>query len=131
MSDFVEKKLETSRFNYFSYKRGRALCKHYLLTCLFLHQISKIENVHEQQQGLNVDDYFEQNIQAKAVLTKFLSVVLAVVTLLFSIFTLIVHGIAPLTRTRSVKVLCYNVVTEIHNAVFLIMYICFFFMKLC
>ncbi|CAB4021238.1 Hypothetical predicted protein [Paramuricea clavata] len=63
-------------------------------------RISKIENVHQQQQGLNVDDYFEQNIQAKAVLTKFLSVVLAVVTLLFSIFTLIVHGIAPLTRTR-------------------------------
>ena len=83
-----------------------------------LHQISKIENVHQQQQGLNVDDYFEQNIQAKAVLTKFLSVVLAVVTLLFSIFALIVHGIAPLTRTRSVKVLYYNVVTEIHNAVF-------------
>ncbi|XP_028406077.1 transmembrane and coiled-coil domain protein 3-like [Dendronephthya gigantea] len=63
-------------------------------------RISKIENVHQQQQGLNVDDYFEQNIQAKAVLTKFLSVVLAVVTLLFSIFTLIIHGIAPLTRTR-------------------------------
>ena len=63
-------------------------------------RISKIENVHQQQQGLNVDDYFEQNVQAKAVLTKFLSVVLAVVTLLFSIFTLIVHGIAPFTRTR-------------------------------
>ena len=67
---------------------------------IFFGQISKIENVHQQQQGLNVDDYFEQNIQAKAVLTKFLSVVLAVVTLLFSIFTLIIHGIAPFTRTR-------------------------------
>ncbi|XP_046863201.1 transmembrane and coiled-coil domains protein 2-like isoform X2 [Xenia sp. Carnegie-2017] len=60
----------------------------------------KIENIHQQQQGVNVDGYFEQNTRAKAVLTKFLNVVLYVITFLFSISTSIFGSVSSLTKTR-------------------------------
>lgn len=65
-------------------------------------QISKVETVQQQNQQMvgALDEYLEQSVQAKALLSKFLSVVLAVLALILIIFTSIGRLIIPFTRTR-------------------------------
>ena len=64
-------------------------------------QITKIENVqHQSQQMGGFDNYLDQSTQAKALLSKFLSVVLAVLALVLIIFASVTRIIRPFTRTK-------------------------------
>lgn len=49
---------------------------------------------------MGLDDYFDQSAQAKALLSKFLTVVLAILQILLIICTTLARIVIPFTRTR-------------------------------
>ncbi|XP_031571119.1 transmembrane and coiled-coil domains protein 2-like isoform X2 [Actinia tenebrosa] len=68
----------------------------------YVTRITKVETVQQQNQQMvgALDDYLEQSVQAKALFSKFLSVVLAVLAIILIVFTSIGRMIVPFTRTR-------------------------------
>ncbi|KAK3737999.1 hypothetical protein QZH41_009638 [Actinostola sp. cb2023] len=76
----------------------------------YVTRISKVETVQQQNQQMvgALDEYLEQSVQAKALLSKFLSVVLAVLAIVLILFTSIGRLIVPFTRTRP-RLLCTSI----------------------
>ncbi|XP_048590068.1 transmembrane and coiled-coil domains protein 1 isoform X2 [Nematostella vectensis] len=68
----------------------------------YVTRISKVEAVQQQNQQMvgALDEYLEQSVHAKALLSKFLSVVLAVLAIVLILFTTLARIIVPFTRTR-------------------------------
>ncbi|RMX47147.1 hypothetical protein pdam_00016204 [Pocillopora damicornis] len=67
----------------------------------YVTRVLKIEAFQQQsQQMMGLDDYFDQSAQAKALLSKFLTVVLAILQILLIICTTLARIVIPFTRTR-------------------------------
>ncbi|PFX16322.1 Transmembrane and coiled-coil domains protein 1 [Stylophora pistillata] len=67
----------------------------------YVTRVLKIEAFQQQsQQMMGLDDYFDQSAQAKALLSKFLTVVLAIVQIILIICTTLARIVIPFTRTR-------------------------------
>ncbi|CAH3144026.1 unnamed protein product [Pocillopora meandrina] len=67
----------------------------------YVTRVLKIEAFQQQsQQMMGLDDYFDQSAQAKALLSKFLTVVLAILQIVLIICTTLARIVIPFTRTR-------------------------------
>ncbi|KAJ7389095.1 Transmembrane and coiled-coil domains protein 2 [Desmophyllum pertusum] len=64
----------------------------------YVTRVLKIEALQQQSQGL--DDYLDQSAQAKALLSKFLTMVLAILQIVLIICTTLARIVIPFTRTR-------------------------------
>ena len=66
----------------------------------FFLQVLKIEALQQQsQQMIGLDDYLDQSAQAKALLSKFLTMVLAILQIILIICTTLARIVIPFTRT--------------------------------
>lgn len=66
----------------------------------YVTRVLKIEALQQQnQQMMGLDDYFDQSAQAKALLSKFLTMVLAILQIILIICTTLARIVIPFTRT--------------------------------
>ncbi|XP_068735076.1 transmembrane and coiled-coil domain protein 3-like isoform X1 [Montipora capricornis] len=67
----------------------------------YVTRVLKIEALQQQNQNMmGLDDYLDQSAQAKALLSKFLTMVLAILQILLIICTTLARIVIPFTRTR-------------------------------
>ncbi|XP_078384307.1 transmembrane and coiled-coil domain protein 3-like isoform X2 [Oculina patagonica] len=67
----------------------------------YVTRVLKIEAIQQQsQQMMGLDDYLDQSAQAKALLSKFLTMVLAILQIVLIICTTLARIVIPFTRTR-------------------------------
>lgn len=67
----------------------------------YVTRILKIEALQQQNQNMiGLDDYLDQSAQAKALLSKFLTMVLAILQIILIICTTLARIVIPFTRTR-------------------------------
>ena len=66
----------------------------------FVTQVLKIEALQQQsQQMMGLDEYLDQSAQAKALLSKFLTMMLAILQIILIICTTLARIVIPFTRT--------------------------------